>query len=97
MPAAIRKATVAGTSWKDDSRRARSSIAVKAPPKPVEPRTFGANTVMPTAASDWIRMENAGRSWLSGPPCSSTTVGPGSVTPLGRYSSPCRANPSSDR
>jgi hypothetical protein len=36
-------------------RFSRSSATRKARPNPDDPRTFGANTAMPAATSDWNR------------------------------------------
>ena len=58
-------------------RPATSSASRNVLPYPVEPRTFGANTVTPRATSAWYSGENVGRSCASGPPCRCRTAGPG--------------------
>ena len=53
---------MAGTSRKESDRAGPSSADMNARPNPLDPRTFGANTVRPAAASDCESCAYAGRS-----------------------------------
>src|SRR4051794_5065515 len=92
-PASRRYATQEATSAIASYRNGPLSAFTNFRPKPDDPRTFGANTAMPCAASDWNNGPCPGRSCASGPPWNHSTVGCGPGV-RGRNSQPVSSRPS---